>query len=1521
MTQIIQSHAKSKGDPAWEVKVSGLLLSKSQEVVQALKSAQSLARQVQFHQLFDVVRRKDDIQKFQAEREPTETRHRRLQEYWSQFHNSAGGIPAGRPSDSQGSQRSRPSSKGSSSGTVRRRPLQEASFSTVSVAPALLSPVRAGTMSASGTPILPAGLGRLGSPSGGSLFHTPWKTRASRSQCSAGSWGWWGAEEQGASGGIGRASELCDSSVNAWHLSSRSLTSKSGGSLWSPAASLMFPDGGLSLGTDLSFGLPMESSQQFLPTEPSLTFTELSLEPGDDPAVEVKLDKWALQKKMMGWWQRPPYVLKSPSNKLEDSRTVHSRPVFARYDKTQQASVTKSASLPSIRHDSKASSQSETTLRIPERKKTAIAHGNNNDYTNNNSLAPDALLAWQLDASKQPAMQHSFKRPWKGQHLKAAGLGTEQYLHSCKVNGLVPMTLPFVTGHSSRFKAGGKGLRDEDLLAFCAMLQGLSSPEEQLELQHAEAQQSDDPRLGEAQAGIQELDLGGNPRLSEQALAQLLLLLGPRGSKTPLIATPVTPLGASKHGGRLLKRGGSGPGRDPPPGDAESFLPLADGERAGLQLQHLSLQGCPSAGMEVAAGILIQLLQAPQPGLSSSLRSLRSLDLGGVPLAMRCNLLLCQAIRQHPSLLSVCLADTCLGRGLRSAGGEEELTRQCLVELLSSKSIRKLDLSWNSFNADAFSQIGPKLNEVSVLQSLKLSHCAAVVSLGLWISPVACFLESLAENRSLQSLDISGNHLDFQAALILEDALEFNTSLERFDISHNPLGGLGIRSLLRVLSRKSSGLQTFAFEQCCCSGALLETNTDVQVFHSAHPQGRYKLDLTRPHHRSLLRMLYKTAERLKMAPDAAFKNMSATPAYSHPSKDSNGTYQVPTRGELELSFSMESAIEAATKNLPETGFSNVLSAHFRLLRIVPAPEKVVPMLAEWKRLEGLSDEPHIWIDALAKDFCLNYAYLAVMGKSHEHVADLVSSLLPTFVAGQSERYLSGLLLPSMGDYVRMLRKSSNLINFNAENPTGRYALDLANRVDYSVAESLIILEGWETSIRLQKGLPDISQFGNHSHARNVRYAEATLPCKLADWIPLTSEILQLDYCSSKRPRATAEPLPQEVFDLLLTAVEEEGGKPTAEKLQALRLVSDKLYVSSLQMRKLLGIFKDDKARAESVVTFWNRVTDPYNEKMFRICQSGPAEENKISRRLGQVGAFPFMQPEQKRFRLDFKNYDDRVAASLLLRLAVKEKISNLRNFCFSRADGTQGSEGLAVVPRSWESPEKIPKEGIFEVDYMCAPEDRKFEFRKELLENFGGWQLAETLQAGDVEWWSSLTQAPADVVGFVFFIISSYGDTLEAFRALDISVCELGLRTENSVLTLSEFLEGCTKIGCRKFKGKDEAERLTAIFRNLDPQGAGKISESEWKVLDQYAQEIKLSIREFVQFCERTFGPHLSQAWDALDDDHNGKISAKEWTGVCHNKVNYFGPTMPIFRYIDKDDGGSISAEEFLVLHKFQAVS
>jgi Ca2+-binding EF-hand superfamily protein len=269
-------------------------------------------------------------------------------------------------------------------------------------------------------------------------------------------------------------------------------------------------------------------------------------------------------------------------------------------------------------------------------------------------------------------------------------------------------------------------------------------------------------------------------------------------------------------------------------------------------------------------------------------------------------------------------------------------------------------------------------------------------------------------------------------------------------------------------------------------------------------------------------------------------------------------------------------------------------------------------------------------------------------------------------------------------------------------------------------------------------------------------------------------------------------------------------------------------------------------------------------------------------------------------------------------LALREKASNIRKPEWVHPDGRIDPLVLGV-PRSWEDMSKIEQRGIFRGTYVCAPEDRSFEFRCKLAATYG--HFPGEVEEADVRWWTGLTEPPADVLKFLEFLIGHVDNMNEAFNHIDSSDGTIG----NGFITLRELEKGIIKMGCKKFRGKHEKDRIGNIFRYLDRGMEGTISLKEWQLLDQLWQEFDLSIREFVHFLALAFGEDLPEkegncgntAWAKMDTDRSGGISQEEWRQAVEN-IGYFGPSRVVFALLDRDDDGVISYSEYEVLERYR---
>jgi len=414
---------------------------------------------------------------------------------------------------------------------------------------------------------------------------------------------------------------------------------------------------------------------------------------------------------------------------------------------------------------------------------------------------------------------------------------------------------------------------------------------------------------------------------------------------------------------------------------------------------------------------------------------------------------------------------------------------------------------------------------------------------------------------------------------------------------------------------------------------------------------------------------------------------------------------------------------------------------------------------------------------------------------------------------------------------------------------------------------------------------------------------------MSEWNLPEYDILELDYSSNRRPGPNRPPLDAATHSKIMVAL---GQSPCSSKAQiaALRLSSHAIYIDSKQLRSFFGAYKDQESYVELAVTFITRVIDIYNQKLFRVRIEDDHMLFKMRSCIGHVTMFPFIQPEQSFFELNLANREHRLVTNLLVVISKYEGPANLRNPEYWHEDGVKDPLPQGV-PRSWEKLGDIPKGGTLTLTYNCAPENRNFARRKQLLETWGHWPT--NFVEKDVLWWSSLKGIPPAVLAYLEFLIAHYPDMRKAFAAIDGD-------GGNGMISLREFEEAYYRMGCRKFRGANELENVRSIFRYLDPSGEGQVCLDEFMVLDQMFSEVKLSISEFVDFCERMFGDSLGDVFAYLDADNSGEIDKGEWHEACRH-IGYLGPCAAIFKFCDKDEEGTISMSEFLVLEEFKKPS
>ncbi|CAE8689480.1 unnamed protein product, partial [Polarella glacialis] len=920
------------------------------------------------------------------------------------------------------------------------------------------------------------------------------------------------------------------------------------------------------------------------------------------------------------------------------------------------------------------------------------------------------------------------------------------------------------------------------------------------------------------------------------------------------------------------------------------FLAKLHRKPASVTLQRLSLRRCSHAG-QGAIEQIVSLLSEP-----TGVTQLRHLDLSGVPISMRFHLSISKAVGEHPSLESLSLAETGMGSNPNA--------RQCLDYILNSTSLKALDLGWNCFGELLFLLIGTRLADSNVnLASLSVANCSATSHKQVALpkgagthcpagKPANIMFEHLSQDCALTRLDVSLNSLDLTSALVLEDALTTHPGLTELDVSNNPLGFFGARSIIRLFANPKSRLKKL---YCVDSLGKTDVACSEQVFRMSSPEGVFDLDMTRPYHRSLFRMCLKVCvktEGLKVA--SALNNFSCTTSYSLPAKPGiecgREAWPVPSEGQVKFTLSTTAASKCdPLKEESRADIEYMLDQHVEGTRMKVGFNKIVPVMALFQQHAGKEEDQKLLLDVLAKDFWLEYLHVEQLCGEKSLRLECVSRLCHCVAGGRMSRHLCTLLLPRKSDFLRCREKLANWMEFTPCNPTTHYKLDLGNAGDFHVADCLRILDRWETASVRRRGLPDTSRRGNYSQIRNERWEHRAIECiSVADWDMPETGILELDYVGGLRPNPGATPIRDCHFRAIINYLLDSRCSPGQQRA-ALRQVGTSLWLSSLQLRELLGCVYDKEVRLQLFAVFLFRLTDVWNLKVCRARFT--SQEYKIlAHRLGAVNLFPYIQPEQTKFNYKFHVNDQRIAASIFCLLCEKEK-GQLQEPIYIKEDGTHDILPNGV-PRSWSSMDGCPKGGSFSAIYITAPETRSLAARRDFLETYGRWKISPRLKVEDVLWWSTLSETPDDVIRFLEVIAKQH--TLEeAFRVIDG-------KGGNGVISFKEFAEFMETLHCKRLEGPEKRKRWAAIFRYLDPTQEGTISIQEWSILETVSRELDKQTDELNIFLKHRFGGH-KQAWAVLDENSDGEMTQDEWD-IGLAKAGYMGASRELFFCLDQND-------------------
>mmetsp|Transcript_78708 Transcript_78708/g.138856 ORF Transcript_78708/g.138856 Transcript_78708/m.138856 type:complete len:1576 (+) Transcript_78708:47-4774(+) len=929
--------------------------------------------------------------------------------------------------------------------------------------------------------------------------------------------------------------------------------------------------------------------------------------------------------------------------------------------------------------------------------------------------------------------------------------------------------------------------------------------------------------------------------------------------------------------------------------------------------------------------------------IKTSMLELQVLDLSGILIGKAQYPPLAEAIESHPRLHDVGLAKTGLGFS------DGPLAPTVIASLVSNLQIQSLELAYNHFDAATFEVLGKGVAESVHLKYLGLGSTAASPDQRGALSPMNSLLEVLAGDKHLRSLNISNNALDGYAAIMMEYAFQKHPSIQKINVSSNPLGSDGLRSMLRLLADDGCPeLDQIQFED---TGGDAH-NLTMGLF-DLDPSGSYSIDMSHPGQRSLVRLLLTKVSELGGLKSSYIRNATwaqekEESSYSVDSvRMKKGLWQVPTHGFLNFEVNFHEYFlrdEQDFKAFP----SAVVERMYRKRKLTM--ERTRKVLAVCVKVMSSSDKlASILLEGLGKDFLVTAEQLTALSHGKE-TAHAMSVLLPC-LAGPPLIHRAALQTKHVSDLMALEKGGQHLMSLNLENPTDHYELNMENMADRCAAQRLMLLNRWQAHIWKQNKLIDNSQAGNGKCFRNTQLDARHFVWKPEEWRMFHSGELVFDYVPLCRPQKGTEALSEEVWHETLEELKralgthrrkneldeaDENGMSHEQVTWVLKAISSRVWIRCHQLRSLLCVFLDRDDRASVLTVWFMRCIDwPINNK---VCEAKFSQQAwlELVNRLGYLNLFPYFQPELSSHNLDLVSHEQRRVLHVLVRLSNAEHISNIKK---PKVDwnGPQAHPEFvpftAGIPLSWENFDAINTQGNVELSYACSMENVKLKTRRRLAATVGGWGNLPDDQAtlaSSINFWATLESVPEEVVKVIVFMIRNYSSINSAFGKLNGD-------GDNS-LNHKEFVSNLQRVGCcRSKKVKEQMtgfvlqdsqalesydehdsvqyEQLSSVYRFLDSSNDGEISRKEFDALERIWKELHQSMYEFKKDMETCYGT-LSSAYETADEDGSDALSFEEFT-ILVQATRFDGPIKQIFLFMDMNGDDEIQKYEFELLNDY----
>ena len=417
-----------------------------------------------------------------------------------------------------------------------------------------------------------------------------------------------------------------------------------------------------------------------------------------------------------------------------------------------------------------------------------------------------------------------------------------------------------------------------------------------------------------------------------------------------------------------------------------------------------------------------------------------------------------------------------------------EIDKFCYRDKTVGKSITKLkslNLAWNNVKEEGASLLAVAIRTSLFLKFLDLSANGIDDKGGQKLGSAIPFTESL------ETLILQQNYIMSPACFVFSRVLKAHVSMQVLDLSLNPVGEPGARSLFRTIL---SGLRCFVMMRSCTF------DEDANIFNHSNPSvdSPYELDLSVPYDTSvtlaLRNMMEKDPQNCKIqevtyrekpggGPSVAV-GLQLSPTGDLCLKGTTERWVPPMEGVVNLKF-------IYNEKIPTLDMKASKTAMF-VLQIIIVTARTEDDRKKWLRL--LCADLYCTCEQ-AQSVIDHFVEKQVIGIGGLKKIDVVTAMWNRLLDPENMiPFLMKNLTTPESLKTLIYNMSVDIFKFNWVNPTGHWRFNLANRAQRLCMTKFIAINRLESEHSERKsGREDTSQQGDWYNFRNATYEGPPLP--------------------------------------------------------------------------------------------------------------------------------------------------------------------------------------------------------------------------------------------------------------------------------------------------------------------------------------------------------------------------------------------------------------------------------------------